>query len=175
MAKIAYNKLGCKYQEEVNTVIFNEQEIEVRERLPIQEKLALIGRVIELAHEQDYNYANPVKQKIYTELEIIFTYTNIFFTDKQKEDLPKLYDTMLSSGLKAAIFKAIPYEELQSVFEGVQKSSDSLYKYQNSVLGLMDTITKDYSNLDFDLDKLKDKISDPEQLNFVKDVLEKLR
>lgn len=175
MAKVPYNKLNCKFQEKTEIITFNEQEIEVRAKLPIQEKLALIGRVIELAHDQDYNYANPVKQQICTELEIIFTYTNISFTDKQKEDLPKLYDAIAASGLKTVIFKAIPYEELQSVFKGVQDSSESIYKYQNSVLGLMDTMAKDYSNLNFDLDKLKEKVSDPEQLELVKGVLENLR
>ena len=40
------------------------------------------------------NFANPVKLNVFLRLEIIFNYTNISFTDKQKEDLVKLYDIL---------------------------------------------------------------------------------
>ena len=44
-------------------------------------------------------------------IEIIDNYTNISFTEKQKEDVPKLYDAIYSSGLKDAVMKAIPEAE----------------------------------------------------------------
>lgn len=174
MAKVSFSKLKAKPVEEVKTITINGVEIEVRQYLPIQEKLALIGKVIELAHEQDYNYANPVKEDVFLALEMVFAYTNLSFTDKQKEDLPKLYDTILSSGVLDEILKAIPMKELADLRSGLDRTSKSLYKYQNSVLGLIDTISKDYSDLNFDLDELKKKIADPEQLSLVKDVLTKL-
>ena len=47
MAKIAFSKLGIKKpNEEVKTIIFNENEIEVKQYLPIQEKLRIIGDAI---------------------------------------------------------------------------------------------------------------------------------
>lgn len=174
MARVSFSKLKAKPVEEVKIIAINDVEIEVRQYLPIQEKLALIGKVIELAHEQDYNYANPVKEDVFLALEMVFAYTNLSFTDKQKEDLPKLYDTILSSGILDEILKAIPMKELGYLRSGLDCTSKSLYKYQNSVLGLMDTISKDYSDLNFDLDELKKKIADPEQLSLVKDVLTKL-
>jgi hypothetical protein len=47
----------------------------------------------------DNNFANPVKTRVFTMLEIMYAYTNINFTEKQKEDPAKLYDILLSSGL----------------------------------------------------------------------------
>ena len=99
MAKVPFTKLKCKINENEIPVQIGEETIAVKQYLPIQEKLALISRVVEFAHEQDYNYSNPVKISVYRDLEIIFTYTNISFTDKQKEDLPKLYDMLYSSGI----------------------------------------------------------------------------
>lgn len=175
MAKIPFSKLKIKkVDDSIKTIEFEEQAIEVRQYLPIQEKLALIGKVIELAHEQDYNYANPVKEDVFLTLETVFAYTNLSFTDKQKEDLPKLYDTIFSSGLLDEILKAIPMKEISDLRSGLDRTSESLYKYQNSVLGLLDSVSADYSNLNYDLDKIKEKITDPERLALVKDVLTKI-
>ena len=172
MAKVPFTKLKCKVNEEIKEVKLNDEiTIEVKQYLPIQEKLALIGRVVEFAHEQDANYSNPVKANVFTELEIVFEYTNISFTDKQKEDKPKLYDMLESSGIIATVIDNIPEEEVTSIWEGVIDSIEAIYKYQNSILGILDTIKQDYSNLDLDIQKLKDNITDPEVLTFVKDML----
>jgi hypothetical protein len=82
----------------------------------------LIGKVIELSHEQDYNYSNPVKIEVFKNLEIIFAYTNLSFTDKQKEDLPKLYDMLVSSGVLNKIIENIPNEERDTISIGIFNS-----------------------------------------------------
>ena len=117
------------------------------------------------------NYSNPVKCDIYTELEIVFAYTNISFTDKQKEDLPKLYDILKSSGLIDSVLDNIPEKEINMIFSGVWRSTESVYQYQNSVLGILDTIKTDYNNMKLDIDSLNQAITDPETLEFVKALL----
>ena len=44
-------------------------------------------------------------------LEILYSYTNINFTEKQKEDPAKLYDLVVSGGLIKLVLQAIPEEE----------------------------------------------------------------
>lgn len=175
MAKIPFSKLKIKkVDDSIKTIEFEGQTIEVRQYLPIQEKLALISRVIELAHEQDSNFSNPVKADVYIDLEMFKAYTNVSFTEKQLEDPAHLYDILLSSGLLEEVYDAIPSDETSAIVRGVTDSIAAFYQYQNSVLGLLDTISTDYSNLNFDLDALKEKITDPEQLALVKEVLTKL-
>jgi hypothetical protein len=87
---------------------------------------------------------------VYTTLEILFKYTNINFTDKQKEDVLKLYDLVISSGLYSEIIKLIPEEEYNKLITTVEKTINAVYAYQNSILGILDTISEDYSSLDFD-------------------------
>lgn len=171
MAKVPFTKLKCKINENTVPMQIGEETIAVKQYLPVQEKLELIGNVIMAAHEQDQNYSNPVKCDIYTELEIIFAYTNISFTDKQKEDLPKLYDMLKSSGLIDNVLGNIPDKEINTIFSGVWRSVESVYQYQNSVLGLLDTIKTDYSNMKLDIDSLNQAIADPELLTFVKGML----
>ena len=174
MARIPFTKLKCKIDTNEVPVQIGEETIAVKQYLPIQEKLELIGNVVMAAHEQDENYSNPVKANAYRDLEVVFAYTNITFTDKQKEDLPKLYDMLASTGVLQQIIKAIPEQEYAEVCCGVWNSIEAIYKYQNSVLGILDTIKTDYNNMKLDIDSLNQAITDPETLGFVKSILTNL-
>ena len=174
MAKTAYTKLKCTINKDEVSVQIGENTIAVKQYLPINEKLELIGRVINQSHEEDHNYSNPVKVDVYTVMEIIFAYTDISFTDKQKEDIAKLYDQMMSSGIVSTITKAIPATELTIIYDGVKDTIEAVYKYQNSILGLLDTMKTDYSDLDFDAQAIADKISGVENLELIKEVMSKL-
>ena len=171
MAKVAFSKLKCKINETEVPVQIGEETIMVKQYLPIQEKLGLISRVMELAHDQDYNFSNPVKVDVYRDLEILFAYTNIAFTEKQKEDLPKLYDALISSNIIEQIIAAIPEQEINTVYTGIYRSIESFYQYQNSVLGLLDTIGTNYSHLDLDATKIQSKLADPKNVELVKSLL----
>ena len=173
MAKIAFSKLKCKTNEEIVSCTFGTETIEIRQYLPIQEKLELISKVIIVAHEQDYNFSNPIKIKLFKELEMLQSYTNITFTDKQKENIPKLYDQVYASGLLQTVFDAIPESEKNILDEGLSDSIKSIYEYQNSVLGLLDNIKENYDTTSFDLNSIKDLIASDE-LKTLKDIVTKL-
>lgn len=174
MAKVAFSKLKCKVNEEIKTITFNDETIEVRQYLPVQDKLALVSRIVEFAHDADRNFSNPVKADIFTELEMLYSYSNITFTDKQKEDVPKTYDLVASSGLLKAVLNAIPEEEKNILYAGVVDSVEAIYKYQNSVLGILDAINTDYNNMELNLAEIYSKIKDPEMLKIIKGTLNDL-
>ena len=93
MAKVPFSKLALKRKEEIKTITINNNIIEVKQYLPVNEKLELIGRIINLAHDSN-NFSNPVKLEAIGTVEIIAAYTNITFTEKQREDTAKLYDLL---------------------------------------------------------------------------------
>jgi hypothetical protein len=64
---------------------------------------------------------------VFTKLEIIFHYTNLSFTDKQKEDLVKLYDVLESNNIFSLIFQAMNEQELAFITNGVTKCSEAVY------------------------------------------------
>lgn len=175
MAKVSFSKLNLKpkYDEAVPVQI-GEQTIAVKQYLPTQEKLELIGKVAEYAHEEDYYFANPVKADIMTILEMIFAYTDISFTDKQKEDVPKLYDTLYTNGVIGEVVKAIPDKEVNTIITGVHDTLEAWYKYQNSVLGVLNTVKQDYNDTDFDITHLQEALSNGENIEFVKELMSKL-
>ena len=173
MAKIGFTKLSLKRKNEVKTITINNNQIEIKQYLPVNEKLDLIARVINGAHDQN-NFPNPIKIEVIGTLEMIMAYTNISFTEKQKEDIPKLYDLLEENGVIKDIISQIPEDEYNFIIDGINKTVDAVYTYNNSVLGILEAVSKDYSNLDFDAPQIQKKMADPENLKLVKDVLTKL-
>ena len=173
MAKISFTKLKLTKKNEIKTLKYNGEEIEVKQYLPIQDKLALISRVISYAADQ-YNFANSVKLDLFLSLEIIYEYTNINFTEKQKENSTKLYDLLEENGLIDAVISLIPSTEYQTLYEGVAEISKNIYTYQNSVLGILENVVKDYDGLKFDSKEILGELSNSENLSLVKDVIDKL-
>ena len=173
MAKIGFIKLGLKPNNEIQTIEFNEQTIEVKQYLPVEEKLELITNVLELSHDSN-NFSNPIKVSVYTTLEIIEKYTNVNFTEKQKENPTKLYDLLSGNGLVEKIIEAIPRVEYDTVIKGIYDTIDSVYAYQNSVMGILDTISQDYSNLNLDATEIHKQLADPENMALLKNIMTKL-
>lgn len=170
MAKVSFTKLGLAQNKTTKTINYNEQDIEVKQYLPVNDKLGLISRVINLSADEN-NFANPMKVSVYTVLEIINAYTNISFTEKQKEDPCKIYDMFVSNGLSNIILKAIPEDELAELLIGIEDSVKTIYDYRNSIFGILEALNQDYSNINFDLSNIQQVLKDNESVGFLKDLM----
>ena len=51
---------------------------------------------------------------------------------------------------------------------------ESYYKYFNSVFGILESINKDYQNLNLDATEIQKALSDPENMGLLRDILTKL-
>ena len=177
MAKIAFTKLGLTKAAEsaVKTVEINGQTIEVKQYLPINDKLELIAKVLNQSAD-DNNFANPIKLDVFTSLEIIFAYTNISFTEKQKEDLVKLYDLLKGSGLMDAVIDAIGFdnEEYYDSYRGCKGTANEIMTKKQSARGIMEDIVANYSDMSFETAEMQKNIADPNNLALLKDIMTKL-
>lgn len=172
MAKIALTKLGLKPNTEIKVVEWNGQSIEVKQYLPIEDTLGLISTILNETVD-DNPYYNSCKLHIYSTVEIILAYTNINTTEKQKSEILKLFD-MFAGGLGEKILDAIPQEQIDFIVFNAKDILDSIYKHRNSALGIVESITADYSNLQLDATDLQSKIADPSNLALLKEVMSKL-
>jgi len=59
------------------------------------------------------------------------------------------------SGFIDAVCSQIPEEEYNFIFDGITESIESIYKYKNSIVGILDTISTDYSNLNLDATEIQ--------------------
>jgi hypothetical protein len=91
-----------------------------------------------------------------------------------KEDPFKLYDVVLSSGLYDKILEAMPTEEFDRIDVSAHATIRNMYNYKNSAKGIVESITADYSNLNFDVMELQKSMSNPDNLTLLKDVMDKL-
>lgn len=173
MAKLAFSKLGLKVNSDVKTITYGENIIEVRQYLPMNEVIDLVGKVLNQSYD-DNGYYNPLRVKVYLTLETVYAYTNLTFTEKMKENELKLYDILISSGLFAEIVKNIPEEEWKDLQNTVWHVISNIYEYKNSAMGVLDVITNDYNDLDLDATDIQQKLADPNNMALLRDVLAKL-
>lgn len=173
MARVTFNSLGIKTVPSSKTIDINGKTIEVKQYLPIQNKLELVANVINNSQD-DNNFKNIGKVDLFTELEIINQYTNITFTEKQKEEPWKLYDLLINSGVMDKIREVIPEEELETIYNYVDDATERVYEYRCSAYAILDSLRGDYNELNFDVNELQQKLADGENVEFLKDVLTKL-
>lgn len=170
MAKLSFNKLGLKINQEVKTVDYADGlKIEIKQYLPVNEKLKMMGEILGNTMDQN-NFANPVKQKVFTTLAMIEYYTNISFTDKQKEDPTKLYDVICNSTLMDTILENVPEKEIAEVYEGIDGIVLAYYQYTNSILGVLENLKNNYDASALDVSKLLEEIKDPAAFEVLKQI-----
>lgn len=173
MAKVSFAKLGLKVNNEVKTFEWLSGDevttVEVKQYLPIEEKLAVISNIINNSID-DNDFYNPVRLEIFTTLEILYAYTNFNITPKMKEDPFKLYDVVLSSGLYDKILEVMPTEEFDRIDVSAHATIRNIYNYKNSAAGLISSLSQHYDAVNFDLTQLNEKITDPTALSLLKEI-----
>ena len=139
MSKVSFSKLGLTKNTQVGKFNWNEQEIEVKAYLPIQEKLELIGNVINNCQDEN-NFINEAKMAMFMDLEIAYHYTNINFTDKLRSDPAKLYDLLAGSGFLQDMYAVLPQTEVKAIVVWLDKTANHIYDYRNSIYGILDDV-----------------------------------
>ena len=175
MAKVAFSKLGIKENKDINTIVFNDIEIEIKKYLSIEDKLDMISTAINNAMDENGDI-NSVVLEAHFNLQVVFYYTNLTFTDKQKENLVKLYDLLKGSGLMDAVIDAIGFdnEEYYDSYRGCKSTANEIMTKRQSARGIMEDIVANYSGMNFDTAEMQKNIADPNNLALLKDILTKL-
>ena len=178
MAKVPFSKFQASMnnnncQQSYCNKAGEEIKYEVKYYLPFVEKLELVSRIINQSIDNNGFY-NPMRVKLFMTLEIIYAYTNLSFTEKMKEDPFKLYDILTSTGIFTDIVNTIDENDWKEIQENVWKTIENIYAYRNSVMGILDTINTDYSNLNLDATAIKEELSNEDNLRLLRDVVSKL-
>lgn len=141
MAKITYSSLKLKAKEEIKEIDFEGNKIEVKQYLPIADKIDLIDITLQKSKEE--RLYNPIKVNMYFHLHLVYLYTNISFTEKQREDEEKLYDVLDSNGLIDAIVAAIPENEYTDLLNKTAEKIDNELKYNTTTAAIVSKFIDD--------------------------------
>lgn len=175
MAKVSFSKLGVKPNNDVEEVKFGNATIEIKQYLPMGDKIQLIERVVNAAAPSSGDrIINWAYVNVMIDLLLVEYYSNISFTDKQKEDIYKFYDNLFGSGLGDLIVDAIPEDELDWIVENVNLIIESVFTYKTSAMGIFEGISDDYKNLDLNADDIRAKLADRNGVEFLQEVLDKM-
>lgn len=139
--KISYANLKLKTDTSVNTFDFNGQTIEVLKYLPIEDKYDLV--MITLQKSLEDGVYNSVKLDMYFNLHLVYMYTNLSFTDKQRENESKLYDTLKSNGFIDKLIETIDEHEYNDLLTWVNDCIDDYMKYKTSAAALLQSVITD--------------------------------
>ena len=169
MSKITYSSLKLKMKNDIKVIDFNESKIEVKQYLPITDKIVLIDITLQKARES--KLYNPLKVNMYFHLHLVYLYSNITFTDKQREDEEKLYDILDSNGLIDAIVAAIPESEYVDLLNKTSEKIETELKYNTTAAAILNSFMDELPRNAEAAAKIVDNF-DPEKyqavLNFAK-------
>ena len=169
MAKVTYASMKLKVNEDVKTIDVNGNSVEVLQYLPVDDKYSLINITLQKAKEGAIY--NPLKKDMFFHLHLIYMYTNISFTDKQREDESKLYDTLVSNGVLDKVIEAIPENEFNLLYSYLNDQEQEILKFRNTVGGAIAEIIQNLPIQAEEMQKIVDNF-DPQKfqnvLNFAK-------
>ena len=139
--KVSYANMKLKTNTAVNTFEFCGQKIEVLKYLPAADKYDLL--MITLQKSLEGNIYNEFKLNLFFELNLVYMYTNISFTEKQREDEFKLYDTLRSNGFFELFYEALDDKEYEELFDQIAELKATMERSKGSVAGVIANIIED--------------------------------
>lgn len=141
MAKVSYANLKLKTNDTISTFDFNGNKIEVLNYLPIEDKYDLV--MITLQKAEENGIYNQLKLDMFFHLHLVYMYTNLSFTDKQKENEMKIYDTLKSNGFIDKLLEVIDDNEYNDLFEYMVTIEEDIMNYRNTAGAVIQSLIND--------------------------------
>ena len=123
-----FNELELKINDKVRTLKFKNKDIKVKQYLPIQDKLNLIQ--IALQQSLDEGVYNDGLLTAYFHTYVVMFYTDIEFTEEEKQDVLTLFNLMDSENLIGSVIELIPQSEFGDLLEMLnnQQKNNMIFK-----------------------------------------------
>ena len=170
MAKIGFSKICTKKKPEPKIIKINDIDVSVIQYLPIQEKMNLIERIIAEASDTNLGIFNLVKLKIFYIIYTTETYTNINFTETMMKNIDETYDKIINNNIWDILIDNIPSKELDYLWDSVLTIAQETARYNSSILGILQMISQDYQDINFDIQKLISQVTNSKDLGLIKEI-----
>lgn len=162
-----YSDLNLKINTDTKCIsILPGQDINILQYLPIEDKNSIIQMAIQNSEEN--GVYNLLKLDMYLQMYIVFTYTDINFTDEEKADIVKIYDELASSGIMDAILNKINQVEMNYINNTVKDTLEAKVKYRNTIASVLNSFVE---NLPVNAEAAKNILDkfDPEAFSNIMD------
>lgn len=115
--------------------------VNVLQYLPVEDKHDLI--YLTLQNSLENGVYNRVKMNMYFNLYLAYLYTDIEFSQEEKDDPARLYDTLESNGIMETIRKHINPNELSILNEWLFDTMEVKMKYDNTIASVIHSFIND--------------------------------
>ena len=137
-----YSDLNLKINTETTVIKINDNtEIEVLQYLPVEDKIDLIQ--IALQKSLENGIYNEIKLDMYFNLYIVYMYSNLEFTDEEKEDEFKLYNELQSNDIIAHVIAGMDEGEYDCLLDYLKSMQENNESYKRSAAALFQTFIQD--------------------------------
>ena len=158
-----------------NTIEYEGDIITVKGYVPIQDKLSAIESILALSLNPDTGFYVPGHVFIFRRIFIIKLYTDIIISDEEMDNAMETFDSLVNEPWYKQVLEILNANEDVFTFDVLlDENIEKLEKYQTSAYGILDSLKKDYNNLDFDINSLQEKLKNKEGLELVDEVVKKL-
>ena len=167
-----YSDLNFKLDTDYNIAKIGNAEIKVLKYLPILDKIDLIQ--IALQKSLENGIYNEMKLEVYFNLYLVYMYTDLEFTDEEKEDEFKLYDELNCNNVFISVIGAMEDDEYENLIKDLEMMQEKNEEYRRSTAALLQSVIQDLPKNaaaaadivdNFDKEKYKNVIDFAKQAN----------
>ena len=173
MAKVSLNKVTPIKKIDNVTIVINGENIEVKQYLNGSELTGLLNEVMNLTFDVD-GFVSPLRFELYSKVFLIKYYTNINITDTMIDNIEKTYELLQINNIFDSVFEAIPREEINKTRELLCDTMKKIQEYNTSFVGWMRTAANDQAATEMNLENVMKEITNNENFNVVKEVVQNL-
>lgn len=158
-----------------NTIEYEGDKITIRGYVPVEEKLTAIENILSLSLNPNTGFYMPGHVYIFRRIFMIKLYTDIKISDEEVDNAMSTFDSLVNEPWYKQIIEILYANEDIFVFDNIlDETIKKLEKYQTSAYGILDSLKKDYNDMNFDIDSLQKKIQNKEGIELVDEIVTKL-
>ncbi len=137
-----FKDLNLQIKDEEKVIKINDKEIHIKKYLPVSEKLDIIDIALQKAQEADGWY-NELKLEIYFNLNILYSYTDLEFSDEERANPEELYDILESNKIFEYIIAGLEKSEYEYLYSYLKAVKEDRISHSNSAAGVIKTLIQD--------------------------------
>ena len=157
-----FNDMKLILNKSLKIIKINGIDVAVKQYLPAEDKNAILEIAMQQADQG--TILNTFNLDAIFHVYLVLKYTDINFSDEDKQDILKLYDILDSNNVIDAVVAAIPAEEYNTLRDNLLEMTEHYLTYRNSARALVEQFSffapnafekmKDISK-EIDIDKLQ--------------------
>ena len=173
MAKVGMSKLTPIKSRQDVPIIINNEEILVKQYLPINTLVQLLNEVVNYAFDID-GFISPIRYEIYGKVLIIKYFTNINITDAMIQNIDKTYDQLYLNNIINQVMDNINEDYKNFMMDLLDSTAKKIQEYNTSFVGWIRTQANDKAITEMNLNGILEELKNNENFDVLKEVVDKL-